>query len=110
MSDFCKYEKGVKKNDEIFPAIKNCNGRNITDTIEKFNAFNCYYSIVFSSEGNILHIQGETTCDPFTTDIKTVRRRINPSAWGHLNSSSYCDVGKLFYGVFKLWSKLQRKK
>jgi hypothetical protein len=31
---------------------------------------------------------------------------INPSAWGHLNPSSYCDVGRLFYGVFKLWSKL----
>ena len=37
-------------------------------------------------------------------------RAINPSAWGHLNPSSYCDVGRLFYGVFKLWSKLQRKK
>ena len=35
---------------------------------------------------------------------------LNPSAWGHLNPSSYCDVGRLFYGVFKLWSKLQRKK
>ena len=34
----------------------------------------------------------------------------NPSACGHLNPSSYCDVGRLFYGVFKLWSKLQRKK
>ena len=34
----------------------------------------------------------------------------NPSAWGHLNPNSYCDVGRLFYGVFKLWSKLQRKK
>jgi hypothetical protein len=33
----------------------------------------------------------------------------NPSAWGHLNPSSYCDVGRLFYGVFKLWSKKQRK-
>ena len=33
----------------------------------------------------------------------------NPSALGHLNPSSYCDVGRLFYGVFKLWSKLQRK-
>ena len=39
-----------------------------------------------------------------------VRAIINPSAWGHLNPSSYCDVGRLFYGVFKLWSKLQRKK
>jgi hypothetical protein len=37
-------------------------------------------------------------------------RTLNPSAWGHLNPSSYCDVGRLFYGVFKLWSKLQRKK
>ena len=35
---------------------------------------------------------------------------INPSAWGHLNPSTYCDVGRLFYGVFKLCSKLQRKK
>jgi len=35
---------------------------------------------------------------------------LNPSAWGHLNPSSYCDVGRLFYGVFKLWSKLQREK
>ena len=35
---------------------------------------------------------------------------INPSAWGHLNPSSYYDVGRIFYGVFKLWSKLQRKK
>jgi DNA topoisomerase IB len=39
-----------------------------------------------------------------------IREIINPSAWGHLNRSSYCDVGRLFYGVFKLWSKLQRKK
>ena len=44
--------------------------------------------------------------------IKVVKKEIhiNPSAWGHLNPSSYCDVGRLFYGVFKLWSKLQRKK
>ena len=35
---------------------------------------------------------------------------VKPSAWGHLNPSSYCDVRRLFYGVFKLWSKLQRKK
>jgi len=26
---------------------------------------------------------------------------INPSAWGHLNPSSYCDVGRFFYMVFK---------
>ena len=43
-----------------------------------------------------------------TDDI--IGELINPSAWGHLNPSSYCDVGRLFYGVFKLRSKLQRKK
>ena len=26
------------------------------------------------------------------------RRLLNPSAWGHLNPSSYCDVGRLFTG------------
>jgi hypothetical protein len=31
---------------------------------------------VFSSEGHILHVQGENTGDPFTIDIKTIRRRI----------------------------------
>ena len=41
--------------------------------------------------------------------IDKFRNILNPKAWGHLNPSSYCDVGRLFYGVFKLWSKLQRK-
>jgi hypothetical protein len=26
---------------------------------------------------------------------------LNPSAWGHLKSSSYCDVGRFPYRVFK---------
>jgi len=46
----------------------------ITDAKEKANTFNFYYSTVFSNEGNILHVQGENTGDPFTTDIKTIRR------------------------------------
>jgi len=45
--------------------------------------------------------------EPSAFEVEMV---LNPSAWGHLNPSSYCDVGRLFYGVFKLWSKLQRKK
>ena len=72
-SDFYKYVKRRKGNKENIPAIKDCNGRIITDAIEKANTFNSYYSAVFSSEGNILHIQGENTADPFTADIKTIR-------------------------------------
>ena len=75
-SDFYKYVKRRKGNKENIPAIKDCNGRIITDAIEKAITFNSYYSTVFSSEGNILHIQGENTGNPFTTDIKTIRKRI----------------------------------
>jgi len=58
-SDFYKYVKRRKGNKENIPAIKGCNGRIITDAIEKANTFNFYYSTVFRSEGNILHIQGK---------------------------------------------------
>jgi len=63
-----------KGNKENIPAIKDCKGRIITDVIGKANTFNSFYSTVFSSEGNTPHIQGEKTDDPFTTDIKTIRR------------------------------------
>jgi hypothetical protein len=75
-SEFYKYVRRRKGNRETIPAIKDCNGRIITDPVEKANSFNLYYSTVFSSEGNIPHIQDENTCDPFTTDIKTIRSRI----------------------------------
>ena len=64
-----------KGNKENIPDIKDCNGRIITNAIEMTNTFKSYYSTVFSSEGNILPIQSENTCDPFATDIKTIRRR-----------------------------------
>ena len=60
-SDFYKYVKKRKGNKENIPAINDCTGRIITDAIEKANTFNSYYSTVFSSEGNILHIQRENT-------------------------------------------------
>jgi len=75
-SDFYKYVKRHKGNKENIPAIKDYNRRIITDAIEKANTFNSYYSTVFSSEGNILLIQGENTGNPFTTNIKTMRRRV----------------------------------
>jgi len=30
-----------------------------------------------------------------------MRMVVNPSAWGHLKPSLYCDVGRFFYRVFK---------
>jgi len=37
---------------------------------EKANLLNFHYSSVFRSEGNIPHIQGENSGEPFTIDIK----------------------------------------
>ena len=65
-AQFYRYVKKRKGNRENFPAIKDSNGRIITDSIEKVNSFNFYFSTVFSSEGNIPHIQGENTGEPFT--------------------------------------------
>jgi len=75
-SEFYKYVKRHKGNRENIPAIKDPYGRIITDSIDKANSFNSYYSTLFSSEGNIPHMQGESTGEPFTIDIKIIRRRI----------------------------------
>jgi hypothetical protein len=52
-SDFYKYVKRRKGNREKIPAIKDCNGRIVTDSIEKANTLNFYYSSVFSIQGEI---------------------------------------------------------
>ena len=44
--------------------------------IDKANSFNSYYLTVFSSEGNIPHMQSENKGEPITIDIKIIRRRI----------------------------------
>ena len=65
-----------KGNRENIPAIKDSNGRIITDSIEKVISLNFYYSTVFSSEGNIPRKHGENTGRLFTIDIKIISRRI----------------------------------
>jgi hypothetical protein len=76
LSDFYKYVKRRKGNRENIPAIKDWNGRIITDSIEKATTLNFYYSSVFSSEGNIPNIQGKISSEPFTIDSKIIRKRI----------------------------------
>ena len=93
---FLQISKKRKGNKENIPHIKDCNGRIITDAIEKANTFNSYYSTVFSIEGNIFHLQGENTGDPFTTDIKTIRRRIgkNRSVGTDRLSGEFLKIGE----------------
>ena len=75
-SQFYKYVKRRKGNWENIPTIKGSNGRVITDSIEKANSLNFYYSSVFSSEDNIPHTQSENSGEPFTIDIKIIRKKI----------------------------------
>jgi hypothetical protein len=75
-TEFYKYVKRRNGNRGNLPAIKGHNGRIITDSIDKTNLFHSYYLTVSSSEGSIPHMQGENTGEPFTIDIKIIRRRI----------------------------------
>ena len=71
------------------------------------DAFAIYRNVTFSF---VMSVCLSLRYSAWNNSTPTRRIFINPSAWGHLNPSSYCDVGRLFYGVFKLWSKLQREK
>jgi hypothetical protein len=75
-SEFYKFVKKRKGNGENIPAIKDCNGRIITDSIEKANSLNFHYSSVFSSEDNIPNIRDKISSETFTIDTKIIRERI----------------------------------
>jgi hypothetical protein len=74
--EFYKYIKRRKGNRENIPAIKDCNGRIITASLEKANSLNFYYYSVFSSEDNIPNIQSKISSETFTIDTKIIRKRI----------------------------------
>jgi hypothetical protein len=70
---FYKYAKKRKGNRKIIPAIKDGNGRLTTDSIEKANSFNFYYSSVFSCERSIPQIQNANSGEPFAISTKIIR-------------------------------------
>jgi len=74
--EFYKYIKRREGYRENVPAIKDRNGRPIIDPTEKAVSLNYYYSSVFSSEGNIQHIQRANSVEPFTVDTEIVWKRV----------------------------------
>lgn len=54
------------------------NGRLFTDSKEKVNSLNFFYSSVFSCELSVQQIQCANWCEPFdiNTTSKTIRRRL----------------------------------
>jgi hypothetical protein len=68
------YVKRRKGNRENAPAIKEGNGRLITDSTGKANSLNFYYSSVFSCERRVPKIQRGNSGEPFAISIKIIRK------------------------------------
>jgi len=64
--EFYRFVNRRKENRENIPAIKDYNGRLITDPIDKENNLNNYYASVFSCERNIPDINSNHSDKPFT--------------------------------------------
>jgi hypothetical protein len=64
-TEFYKCVKRRKGNRENIPAIKDVSGRLVSDSIEKANTLNIYYSSVFSCERSIPQIQHATSVEPY---------------------------------------------
>ena len=56
-TEFYKYVKRPKGNAENIPAIKDHNGKLVTDPLEKANLLNSYYASLFSCRSNKPQIQ-----------------------------------------------------
>jgi hypothetical protein len=72
-AEFYKYVKRRRGNRENIPAIKDVNGRLITDPTEKANFLNFYCSSIFSCERSTPQIQHRGTLEVST---KIIRKRL----------------------------------
>ena len=59
------------------PAIKDHNGRIITDPIEQANSLNSYYASLFIRERNNPQIPSTESGKPFTISINIIRKRLS---------------------------------
>jgi hypothetical protein len=65
-----------KGNREIIPAIKDHNGKIITDTNEKANILNSYYASVFCCDRNVPQIRLANSGETFIINTKVIRKRL----------------------------------
>jgi hypothetical protein len=72
-----KYVKRCKGNRENTPAIKDHNGKLITDPLEKPNSRNSYYASLFSCESNNPDIQPTQSVKPFTINVNIIRKQLS---------------------------------
>jgi hypothetical protein len=93
-----KYVKRCKDNRENIPAIKDGNGRLITDSTEKANSLNFSYSSVFSCGRCIPQIQRANSGEPFTIGTKIIWKKLaaigkNKSVWPGSISGEILKLG-----------------
>ena len=69
LTEFYNYVKRIKGNRESIPAIKDHNGKLVTDPIEKVKSLNSYYASLFTCERNNLQIKLAESDKHFTISI-----------------------------------------
>ena len=81
---FYKYVKRRTGNRENISAIQDRNGRFITDSLDKANSLSSCHASVFGCERNIAQIKTTHSVEPFTINIKMIKKR--PAAIGRKKS------------------------
>jgi hypothetical protein len=76
-TEFYKYVKRRKGNRENIPALKDHNGKPITESIEKDNTLNSYNASIFSYERTCPQIPSTDSGKPFTVSINIIRKRLS---------------------------------
>jgi hypothetical protein len=71
-SEFYRVVNRHKGNKENTPVMKDCNGGQITDPVDKANNLNNYYASAFSCERNIPDINSTHSNKPFNIKIGIV--------------------------------------
>jgi len=61
---------------ENIPTIKDSIGRLINDSVDKGNSLNSHYDTLFGCERNVTQITTTHSDEPFTINIKMVRKRL----------------------------------
>jgi hypothetical protein len=75
-AEFYRYVKRNKGNRENIPMIRDSNGENITDPVEKASNLNNYNASVFSYKRDIPEIKTPHWYEPFTIKISIIRKRL----------------------------------
>ena len=76
LSEIYRFVNRFKGNKENIPAMKDCNGGQITDPVDKASNLNNYYSSVFSCEREIPDLNSTHSDKPFNITIIIIRKRL----------------------------------